>query len=110
MRDFDRLPLLTPEEAYERAVERGSIGRPLFDADYRVRDLNSWKTLETLLRQDDVPEIVIASFGLRRFSATIDAINMLKARGWHTWQTVAEVYVGGEFREVQALRARYGGD
>ena len=38
MRDFDNLPLLTPEEALERAREMG-WNRPLFDHGYRVRGL-----------------------------------------------------------------------
>lgn len=35
MRDFYKMPLLTPEEALERAMEMG-WSRPLFDHDYRV--------------------------------------------------------------------------
>lgn len=109
VRDFNRLPLLTPEEAFERAREMG-WNRPLFDLDYRVRGLGDWKTLETLLRQYDVEDAVIASFGLKRFEELLDAITMLHERGWHLWQTSANVYVDGELRIVQAIRAHYRGD
>ena len=109
VRDFDRLPLLTPEEAFERAREMG-WNRPLFDLDYRVRGLGDWKTLEALLRQYDVEDAVIASFGLKRFEEILDATAMLHERGWHLWQTAANVYVDGELRTVPAIRARYRGD
>lgn len=108
MRDFDKLPLMTPEEAFERAWEMG-WNRPLFDHGYRVRGLNSWKAIETLLRQDDVPDITVASFGLKRFEEIFDAFAMLHGRGWHLWQTSANVYVGGELRTVPAIRAHYRG-
>lgn len=107
--DFDRPPLLTPEEAFERAREMG-WNRPLFDLDYRVRGLGDWKTLEALLRQYDVEDAVIASFGLKSFEEILDVIAMLHERGWHLWQTSAKVYVGGELRTVQAIRAHYRGD
>ena len=109
MRDFDKLPLLAPEEAFERAREMG-WNRPLFDHGYRVRGLNSWKAIETLLRQDDVPDITVASFGLKRFEEIFDAFAMLHGRGWHLWQTSANVYVDGELRTVPAIRAHYCGD
>lgn len=109
VRDFNRLPLLMPEEAFERAREMG-WNRPLFDLDYRVRGLGDWKTLETLLRQYDVEDAVIASFGLKSFEETLDVIAMLHERGWDIWQTSAKVYVGGELRTVQAIRAHYCGD
>lgn len=109
VRDFNRLPLLMPGEAFERAREMG-WNRPLFDLDYRVRGLGDWKTLETLLRQYDVEDAVIASFGLKSFEETLDVIAMLHERGWDIWQTSAKVYVGGELRTVQAIRAHYCGD
>lgn len=110
MRDFDDLPLLTPEEAFERAWEEGGSAHPVFDRGYRVRDLNSWKAIETLLRQNDVPDITVASFGLKRFEEIFDVFSMLSERGWHLWPTAANVYVGGERKTVQAIRARYRGD
>ena len=109
VRDFNRLPLLTPEEAFERAREMG-WNRPLFDLDYRVRGLGDWKTIEALLRQYDVEDAVIASFGLNSFEEILDVIAMLHERGWHIWQTSAKVYVSGELRTVQAIQARYRGD
>lgn len=109
VRDFNRLPLLTPEEAFERAREMG-WNRPLFDLDYRVRGLGDWKTIEALLRQYDVEDAVIASFGLKSFAEILDVIAMLHERGWHVWQTSAKVYVSGELRTVQAIQARYRGD
>ena len=109
MRDFDELPLLTPEEAFERAREMG-WNRPLFDHGYRVRGLNDWKALETLLRQYDVEDAVMASFGLKSPEEILDVIAMLHERGWHLWQTSAKVYVGGELKAVQAIRAHYPGD
>lgn len=111
MRDFDRLPLLTPEEAFERAwgEEEYVSAHPVFDRGYRVRGLNSWKAIETLLQQNGVPDITIASFGLKRFEEILDAIAMLHERGWHLWQTFANVYVDGEKRPVQAIRAHYRG-
>lgn len=110
MHDFYDLPLLTPEEAFERAWEEGGSAHPVFDRGYRVRDLNSWKAIETLLRQNDVPDITVASFGLRQFEDILDVIAMLHERGWHLWQTSANVYVGGERKIVQAIRAHYSGD
>lgn len=107
MRDYSKLPLLTPEEAYVRAVELGGEDCPLFGPDYRVRNLESWKAVETLLRQDDVPKAVIASFGLRRFSDSIDAINMLRSRGWATRQIGIKVQLDGRRVEVTALQATY---
>ena len=109
VRDFNRLPLLTPEEAFERAREMG-WNRPLFDLDYQVRGLGDWKTIEALLRQYDVEDAVIASFGLKSFEEILDVIAMLHERGWHIWQTSAKVYVSGELRTVQAIQARYRGD
>lgn len=109
MRDFDDLPLLTPEEAFERAREAGGSDHPVFDRGYRVRGLNSWRAIETLLLQNDVPDITVASFGLKRFEEILDAIAMLHERGWHLWQTSANVYVDGEKRPVQAIRAHYRG-
>ena len=109
VRDFNRLPLLTPEEAFERAREMG-WNRPLFDLDYRVRGLGDWKTIEALLRQYDVEDAVIASFGLKSFEEILDVIAMLHERGWHIWQTSAKVYVSGELRTVQSIQARYRGD
>lgn len=108
MRDFDKLPLLTPEEAFERAMEMGR-DRPLFDHGYRVRGLNDWRAIETLLRQYDVEDLVIASFGLKGIEEIFDACAMLHERGWRLWQTTAKVYVGGELRTVQAIRAHYRG-
>ena len=110
MRDFDKLPLLTSGEAFERAWEEGGSAHPVFDRGYRVQGLNAWKAIETLLRQNDVPDITVASFGLRRFEDVLDALAMLHERGWHLWQTAANVYVGGERRTVQAIRAHYPGD
>ena len=110
VRDFDKLPLLTPEEAFERAWEEGGSDHPVFDRGYRVRGLNDWKAIETLLRQNDVPDITIASFGLKRFEDILDALAMLHERGWRLWQTAANVYVGGERKTVQAIRAHYRGD
>jgi hypothetical protein len=109
MRDFDKLPLLTPEEAFERAMEMG-WNRLLFDHGYRVRGLNDWKGIETLLRQYDVDDAVIASFGLKRFEEIFDVFAMLSDRGWSLWQTSANVYVDGELRTVPAIRAHYCGD
>ena len=106
MRDFDSLPLLTPEEAFERAREVG-WNRPLFDHGYRVRGLEAWKAIETLLRQYDVEDLAIASFGLKGIEEIFDACAMLHERSWRLWQTTAKVYVGGELRTVQAIRARY---
>lgn len=101
--------MLTPEEAFERAREMG-WNRPLFDLDYRVRGLGDWKAIEALLRQYDVEDAVIASFGLKSFEEILDVIAMLHARGWHIWQTSAKVDVGGELKPVQAIRAHYPGD
>ena len=109
VRDFNELPLLTPEEAFERAWEEGGSAHPVFDRGYRVRGLNAWKAIETLLCQNDVPDITVASFGLKRFEEILDAIAMLHERGWHLWQTSANVYVDGEKRPVQAIRAHYRG-
>lgn len=109
MRYFDDLPLLTPEEAFERAWEEGGSAHPVFDQGYRVRDLNAWKAIETLLRQNDVSDITVASFGLRHFEEIVSACIMMHNRGWHLWQTSANSYVGGERRVVQAVRARYRG-
>lgn len=108
MRDFDSLPLLTPEEAFERAREMG-WNRPLFDHDYRVRGLEAWRAVETLLRQYDIEDAVISSFGLKNFEDILDATAMLHERGWSLWQTSAKVYIGGELRTVQAIRAHYRG-
>ena len=110
MRDFDKLPLLTPEEAFERAWEEGGSAHPVFDRGYRVQGLNAWKAIETLLQQHDVQDITVASFGLKRFEEILDAIAMLRERGWGLWQTSANVYVDGEKRAVQAIRAQYRGD
>lgn len=110
MRDFNELPLLTPEEAFERAWEEGGAAHPVFDRGYRVRGLNDWKAIETLLRQNDVPDITVASFGLKRFEEILDALAVLHGRGWHLWQTYAIVYVDGEKHPVQAIRAHYHGD
>lgn len=108
--DFYELPLLTPEEAFERAWEEGGPAHPVFDRGYRVRGLNAWKAIETLLRQNDVPDITVASFGLRRFEEIFDVIALMSDRGWHLWQTETSVYVWGERRTVQAIRAHYSGD
>lgn len=110
MRDYSKLPLLTPEEAYERAVELGGDDCPSFGLDYRVRNLESWKAIETLLRQDDVSQVIVASFGLRRFSNSLDAINLLRSRGWQTRQIRIEVQLDGRRAEVMALKAVYVGD
>lgn len=110
MRDFDKLPLLTPEEAFERAWEERGSAHPVFDRGYRVRGLNDWKAIETLLRQNDVPDITVASFGLKRFEEIFDVFAMLSDRGWRLWQTSANVYVDGERKIVQAIRAHYLGD
>ena len=110
MRNFDELPLLTPEEAFERAWEAGGSAHPVFDRGYRVQGLNAWKAIETLLRQNDVPDITVASFGLKNFEEILDAGAILHERGWHLWQKSANVYVGGERRAVQAIRAHYCGD
>ena len=109
MRDFDELPLLTPEEAFERAWEEGGSAHPVFDRGYRVRDLNAWKAIETLLCQNDVLDITVASFGLKRFEDILSTVLMLHARGWLLWQTSANVYLDGERRAVQAIRAHYRG-
>lgn len=109
MRDFDKQPMLTPYEAFERAREEGGPAHPVFDRGYRVRDLDSWKAIETLLRQYDVPDITVASFGLKRFEEILDALAMLHERGWRLWQTSANIYVDGDKRPVQAIRARYRG-
>ena len=109
MRDFDKLPLLTPEEAFERAWEGGGPAHLVFDRGYRVRGFNAWKAIETLLRQNGVRDITVASFGMKRFEEILDALAMLHERGWRLWQTSANVYVDGEKRPVQAIRARYRG-
>lgn len=109
MRDFYDLPLLTPEEAFERAREMG-WNRPLFDHSYRVRGPGDWKVIETLMRQYDVGDAIITSFGLKRFEEIFDAFAMLCGRGWSLGQTSARVYVDGELRGVPAIRARYRGD
>lgn len=109
MRDFYDLPLLAPEEAFERAWEAGGQAHPVFDRGYRVRDLNSWKAIETLLRQNDVPDITVASFGLKSLEEILGVLAALSERGWSLWQTTANVYVGGERRTVQAVRAHYCG-
>lgn len=108
VRDFDELPLLTPEEAFERAREMG-WNRPLFDHGYRVKGLNDWKAIETLLRQYDVEDAVITAFGMERLEEIFDAFAMLSERGWQLWQASANVYVGGELRTVPAIRAHYRG-
>ncbi len=110
VRDFHRLPLLTPEEAFERAWEEGGSAHPVFDRGYRVQGLNAWKAIETLLCQNDVPDITIASFGLKKFEEIFDVLAMLSERGWRLRQTAAKVYVGGELKDVQAIRAHYHGD
>ena len=109
MRDFDKLPLLTPEEAFERACEEGGSAHPMFDHSYRVRGLEAWKAIETLFRQYDVSDFIVASFGLRRFEEILRVLDMLHERGWRLWQTSANVYVNGEKRPVQAIRAHYRG-
>ena len=109
VRDFDELPLLTPEEAFERARETG-WNHPLFDHGYRVRGLADWEAIETFLRQYDVEDAVIASFGLKRFEDIFKVSAMLEDRGWRLGQTSAKVYVGGELRTVQAIQAHYRGD
>ena len=110
VRDFNELPLLTPEEAFERAWEEGGAAHPVFDGGYRVRGLNDWKAIETLLRQNDVSDITVASFGLKRFEEILDAVAMLHERGWYLWPTTANVYVGGGRRVVRAIQAHYCGD
>lgn len=109
MRDFNMLPLLTPEEAFERAwdIDRE---RPLFDLGYRVRNPSAWKVIEALLRQYGVRTIVIASLGLKRLDDALDVLSMLQDRGWRVWQATANVYVGGERRIVQAFKAKHRGD
>ena len=109
MRDFDKLPLLTPYEAFERAWEEGGPAHPAFEHGYRVRDLSAWKAIETLLRQNDVPDITVASFGLRHFDEIVSACIMLRNRGWRLWQTSTNSYADGEKRAVQAVRAHYRG-
>lgn len=109
VRDFSKLPLLTPEEAFERAREMG-WNRPLFDLGYRVRSPAAWKAIEALLRQYDVRTAVIASFGLKSLDEALDVLSMLSDRGWRVWQTTANVYVGGELRTVQAFKAKHRGD
>lgn len=109
MRDFGKLPLLTPEEALERSWEEGGSAHPVFDRGYRVQGLHAWKVIETLLRQYDVRDITVASFGLKRLEEILDSVAMLHERGWHLWQTSANVYVDGEKRPVQAIRAHYRG-
>lgn len=85
----------------------GGSAHPVFDLGYRVRDLNAWKAVETLLRQNVVPDITITSFGLRHSTDILDAVAMLHDRGWRLWQTSANAYVDGEKRPVQAVRAHY---
>lgn len=109
MRDYSKLPLLTPEEAYERATA-DCPDRPCFGVGYRVRNLEAWKAIETMLRQDDVSEITVASFGLRRFSDSLDAMNMLRGRGWHLRQMSLQAQVDGRRSEIMALKAVYAGD
>lgn len=109
VRDFNELPLMTPEEAFERAREMG-WNRPLFDYGYRVNGLNDWKAIETLLRKYDVEDAVIAAFGLRRFEEIFDVFTMMSDRGWRLWPTSAKVYVDGELRCVSAIRAHFRGD
>lgn len=105
MRDYEKLPLMTPREAYDRAWETAPDGVPHFGVEYRVRNLDSWRAIETMLREDDVSKIVVASFGLRRFVATLDAIEMLRNRGWTVTQTTLRVYLHGATREVSAIEA-----
>lgn len=107
VRDFYELPLLTSEEAFERAWDEGGSAHPVFGLGYRVQGLNAWKAIETLLRQNDVPDITVASFGLKRFEEILDVIAMLEDRNWRLWQTSANVYVGGKRRTVQAILAHY---
>lgn len=109
MRDFNKLPLLTPEEAFERARDI-DCEQPLFDLGYRVRNLASWKVIETLLRQYDVRTTVIASFGLKSLDDALDVLSMLSDRGWRVWQVSTKIYVGGERRTVQAFKAKHYGD
>lgn len=109
MRDYSQLPLLTPWEAYERAQEDGTPECPVFGVEYRVRNVEAWKAIETLLRQDDVRRIIVASFGLRRFANSLDVINMLRARGWKTKQVEARVTLNGDRYDVQALQAVHDG-
>lgn len=107
--DYSKLPLLTPEEAYERATT-DCPDRPCFGVEYRVRNLEAWKAIETLLRQDDISEITVASFGLRRFSDSLDAMNMLRDRGWRTRQISLRTQIDGRLTEIMALKATYSGD
>lgn len=109
MRDFNKLPLLTPEEAFERAWDT-DLERPIFDLGYRVSNPGSWKVIEALLRQYDVRTIVITSLGLKSLDDSLDVLSMLSDRGWRVWQTTANVYVGGERRTVQAFKAKHRGD
>nr|DAT42651.1 MAG TPA: RNA polymerase Rpb5-like protein [Caudoviricetes sp.] len=109
VRDFYKLPLLTPEEAFERAWD-DHRERPLFDLGYRVRNPAAWKTIESLLRQYDVRTIAIASFGLKSPDDALDVLSMLSDRGWLVGQTSANVYVGGERRTIQAFKAEHLGD
>lgn len=110
VRNFYNLPLLTPEEAFERAWEDGGSAHPVFDLGYRVRGPNDWKAIETLLRQNDVPDITVASFGLKHLEEIFDVFSTMSERGWHLWPTAANVYVGGARKTVQAIRAHYTGD
>lgn len=109
MRDYSKLPLLTPWEAYERAQEDGTPECPVFGVEYRVRNAEAWKVIETLLRQDDVRRIIVASFGLRRFADSLDTINMLRARGWETKQVEARVTLNGDRYDAAALQASHDG-
>jgi len=109
VRDYSKLPLLTPEEAYERATA-DCPDRPCFGVEYRVRNLEAWKAIETMLRQDDISEITVSSFGLRRFSDSLDAMNMLRDRGWSTYQISLPAQVDGRRAEIMALKAVYEGD
>ena len=109
MRDYSKLPLLTPEEAYERATT-DCPDRPCFGVEYRVRNLEAWKAIETMLRQDDVSKITVASFGLRRFSDSLDAMHMLRDRGWQTYQISLRAQVDGRLTEIMALEATHCGD
>lgn len=108
MRDYSKLPLLTPEEAYERATT-DCPDRPCFGVEYRVRNLEAWKAIETMLRQDDIAEITVASFGLRRFSDSLDAMHMLRNRGWQTHQISLRAQVDGRLTEIMALKATHRG-
>lgn len=74
-----------------------------------MRNAEAWKAIETLLRQDDVRRIIIASFGLRRFADSLDTINMLRARGWKTKQVEARVTLNGDRYDVSALQASHDG-